>query len=229
MPSPEAFRNLTSRLAERLEKKDPQSAAVKVLAHLERLEKSAQALDTLRQSRNPLNTVEHHARIVGRGARRLQAENQRISRTINDLVGEGYKSLAAQIDQRCNLTHSDYAAEVRAAFRSMSDTERSAALTEALKAGDGPLIAAVCRCPAILSGLSSDRQQHYIQTLQKMKAPDLLEEMDDLGEALSVAEACSQCANVMFNKNYDSEQQSRIDDAERKAAEAEKQLQEILS
>jgi len=137
--------------------------------------------------------------------------------------------LPEAIAQRCNLVPSEYAGELRVAFRSMSDKERNAALNQALQNNDGQLIASVCQAPGILSGLSDDVQARYVESLQERMAGDLLAEMADLDEALSTAEAARNAGELMVDANFNVAEQTAIDAAEAKAAAAERQLQETLS
>lgn len=133
------------------------------------------------------------------------------------------------MDERCNLKPSEFSAEIRSAFRGMDDKAKISALNAALASGDGETIASLCRCPSLLSGIDQEQQERYIRNLQEAKCPDLLEAMADLDESISVAEAVSRTAQMMFDASYNHQQQREIDAAEAAAQQAEAALQETLS
>lgn len=224
-----AFNNLTSRLAERLQGRDNNNHSVRILTLLERLERQAGALDKVRAARNPLDTEAAHARKVAKAAKRLQAESKKIHDQISEISVQGFAEIGQLLEAQTGLVQSEYAGELRATFRSMDDKQRTATLNAALANGDSETIAAIGLSPAILSGVTEEAQTRYLDAIRQMKAPDLIQESEDLNEALQTAGAASELAGILFNENYDSEKQSAIDAAEQAAAEAETALAESMA
>jgi hypothetical protein len=117
--STQAFRNLTTRLAERINSRPDNNYSVQILTLIERLERLAGGLEKLRDNKNPTDTPEAHSRKVANMAKKLQGENTRINAQINEIIVTGTRELYQLIDEQSGLVESDYGPEIRAAFRSM--------------------------------------------------------------------------------------------------------------
>lgn len=228
MPDAKAFNNLTSRLAARLEGRDNNNHSVRILTLIERMERQAAALEQVRLARNPIDTEAAHARKVAKAAKRLQDEAKKIDGLINEISVLGFKEIGELMTAQTGLEQSDYSAEIRTAFRGMTARQRSDALNAALANVDSEVIAAIGLSPAIFSGVTQQEQERYLDAVRQMKAPELIQESEDLSEALSTATAASKLAAIMFSENYDGERQTAIDAAEQAAAEAETALAESM-
>lgn len=228
MPDSKAFNNLTSRLAERLEGRDNNNHSVRILTLIEKLENGASALDKVREAKNPMDTEAAHSRKVAKAAQRLQAESRRIDGLINEIVTIGYREIDNLMTEQTGLVQGEYSAEIRAAFRTMDEKQRTATLIAALKDGNSEVVAAIGLSPAILSGVTEADQQRYLGAIREMKAPELIVESEDLSEALQTATAARDLAGIMFDANYNHAEQTAIDRAELATAEAEAALTQSI-
>jgi hypothetical protein len=226
MPNSNAFNKLNERLAERLDSRQNSRHAKKILGLLERLANQSEAVEKVRAARNPLDTEAAHSRKVAKAAKRLEAEAHRIDEEINEITVAGYKEISEAIDTRAGLVEGKHAGEIRAALRGLNEKQRNDTMLAAMKEGNSDVIGAVGLAPAILSGLTQERQAHYIDTIRQHRAPELILESEDLAEAFSTAEAARQAAAKMFAANYDSDEQLAIDRAELASSEAEAVLAE---
>jgi hypothetical protein len=144
-------------------------------------------------------------------------------------VGAGIKLTSfARNSPGTGLVQGDYSAEIRASFRGMTEKQRSDTILTAMSEGNSEVIAAVSLSPAILSGLDPNVQERSVEAIRQMKCPELIEESDDLSEALQTASAAKELAGIMFSENYDHAEQTAIDQAELDAASAESELTESI-
>ena len=61
--------------------------------------------------------------------------------------------------------------EIRQALRMMKPEERHEALNNALKNGEGVIIAAIVDTPTLLTGIDPKLASRYQESLERMKAP----------------------------------------------------------
>lgn len=219
-----AFRALSKRLADRLERHGGRvdHPCVKILSMIQHMEQRAAALDKVRLSRHPLDTEAAHVRKVAKAAQKMRNESTEIRSRINIVYSQAAAEIVDAIDKQAGLVEGKYDAEIRAAFLKMSDTKRSETLTKALKEGNSEIIAAVCNAPSILSGVDEVLKANMLDGIRKLKSADLLEDFDELNEALHTASAAGRVTDAMFQDNYDSQKMAEIDklEAEAEAAQA---------
>jgi hypothetical protein len=219
-----SFSNLTERLSGRLDSRPNSRHAKKILSLIEKMEIQAAALDKTRKARNPVETEAAHSRKVAGVARKLQAEATRVREEVSDIYVAGVAELGNAIDFNSELVQTEHSAEIRAAFRNMTGKQRSDTLNAALQEGNSEIIASVGMVPSILSGVTADVQQRYMDVIRQQKAPDLIAQKEDLAEAYDAADAADKLAGIIFAENYDPGKQSAIDKAERDSAEAATEL-----
>ena len=73
--------------------------------------------------------------------------------------------------EQTGLIQGEYSAEIRSAFRGMTDKERTNTLNRALANGDSETIAAIGLSPAILSGVTEEAQTRYLDAVRQQRAP----------------------------------------------------------
>jgi hypothetical protein len=224
-----SFSNLTERLSSRLNSRKNSRHAKKILASIQKMERQAAALDKIRNAKNPVDTEAGHSRKIAVVAKKLQAETAKAKAEANDFYASGLAEINTAILSRTGLVETGHAAEIRAAFRTMTGKQRSDTLNTALSEGNSEIIAAVSLVPPILSGVTDEAQKRYIMLLQHAKAADLVEERDDLSDAIETAEAAHKLAGIIFDQNYDPQKQAAIDRAERQTREAESELAESMA
>jgi hypothetical protein len=225
MSHSQAVSNLTERLAERLDGRDNSNHACKLLNLVEKMDRQVTALDNVRSARNPLDTDATHSRRVAKAAQKLYAASQMIYGQINDVSSQGFGEVEKLINEQSGLVQGDYSAEIRAAFRGMTDKERTATLKTALDEGNSEVVAAVCLSPSILSGVKKEVQARYVDNLRQQKAPELIQEYEDIVEAFHVAGVVLTTAQKMYDESYNLAEQGAIDKAESEASVAELMLQ----
>ncbi|CAN0586920.1 unnamed protein product [Ectocarpus sp. 12 AP-2014] len=111
----------------------------------------------------------------------------------------------------------------------MTETERHDALMQAVRDGDGEMIASVCQAPAVLTGVNPDVQVRMLGAIRESKAAAEVKSFNDLSEASETASAAQKTAQMVFAANYDVAQQEAIDRAEQAAKDAEANLQLVAS
>ena len=221
-----AFKALSKRLAEKLEKHGGQvdKPSVKILSMIQRMEQKAAALDKVRISRHPMDTEAAHLRKVAKAATNMRNESAEVRARIGAVYSQAAAEIVDAIDKQAGLVEGKYDAEIRTAFRSMTDSERSKTLTKALQEGNSEIIAAVCTGPAVLSGVNEVLRSNMLTSIRKQKSADLLEEFDELNEALNTANAAERITESMFRDNYDSRKMAEIDKQEAAAEAAQAAL-----
>ena len=171
-----------------------------------------------------MDTEAAHSRKVAKAAKGLQTDLARVDRQINEIAVSGFKEIGELMDVQTGLVEGEYSAEIRSAFRGMTERQRSDTLMAALSDSNSEVIAAIGLSPAILSGVTKEHQDRYLDAIRQQKAPELIRESEDLSEALNTATAASRLAGMMFDENYKASEQAAIDRAESDTAEAEAAL-----
>lgn len=91
--------------------------------------------------------------------------NQVFTQSKNRINAEIDKYKSSQVNERLltsNLKVNDFASEIRAAFRTMSLSEKHQTLNDAIQSGDGAVVAAlVLDVPSVLIGLDAATQEKY--------------------------------------------------------------------
>lgn len=191
------------------------------LDEIRRIHRGVESLETLSANRDPMVTEEAHTARIARSADRLKNESEqahsRLANTLASRLGE----LHNRIKEKTGLVVRDqYAAEIRQALRLLPEKERFEAFNQALKDGDGELIAAVSEAPSLLSGIPKDMATRQVEALEKMKAGDLVNQRDALNESYDEAVAALRSVDTAVKKGFDPAKLKEIREAEQRHAEA---------
>jgi hypothetical protein len=127
-------------------------------------------------------------------------------RELKKLVGEAKTRSAALIaaerfnvernrEGKANLTPSAFAAEIRAVVRAMPTGDKLKVLNDAVDAGDGATIAALCDCPAVVSGITGTMAADY-RRMYLQKAVPLADEY--IGETESAIKGVLEAADSLL-------------------------------
>jgi len=160
------------------------------------------ALVRMHATVDPTQTKAAHDKKVIVTASKL---NDRYKQTLKDVqvvLRDGLRDIQSRIDAKVSLKPDAFAQELRAAFRSMSHTERVTALVEMTKTNNGPALAAITEAPAMLSGVTEGQQKQYRDAIVQMHAPtecveeaELLEAFNGTLAAMDVATALAKDLN----------------------------------
>ncbi len=126
-------------IAERMVRDLPNHSSAKSMQGvINRLAQGAMALDGVHQNRSPLETGAAHALKVAKMARQLDKE---VTVSINRL-GEahrvGREAVQRRIEEKVNLKPDAFAAEIRAAFRTLSARDKAALVNQACERKSRP-------------------------------------------------------------------------------------------
>lgn len=189
---------------------------------IRRIHRGVESLESLSSNRDPMITEAAHTATIARHADRLKDESElahtRLANTLASRLGE----LHNRIKEQTGLVVRDqYAAEIRQALRLMPEKDRFAAFNQALKDGDGELIAAVSEAPSLLSGIPKDMAARQVDALEKMKAGDLVKQREALNDSYDEAVAALRSVDTAVKKGFDPAKLKEIREAEQRHAEAQ--------
>lgn len=191
------------------------------LDEIRRIHRGVESLENLSANRDPMVTEEAHTAKIARSADRLKNEAERAhSRLTNTLVSRLGELHNRIVEQTGLVVRDQYAAEIRQALRLLPEKERFEAFNQALKDGDGQLIAAVSEAPALLSGIPKDMAARQFEALEKMKAGDLVNQRQALNESYDEAVAALRSVDTAVKKGFDPAKLKEIREAEQRHAEA---------
>ena len=198
--------------------------AYQMLSLIERVGKNVNAVNKVRENRNPMDTDAAHSRKVAKAAQLMREQTRMIDQTALKLYQLSVERINKEIDQQAGLVEGKFDQEIRTAFRGLSEKQRADTLSEALKNGNSEVIAAVCLGPSVLSGVDDKSRNEFIRDLRKAKAPQLLEDLDEIHNAMSITNVAREIADNLFNDSYDPKKQAEIDRAEAQAKTAQEML-----
>ena len=191
------------------------------LDEIRRIHRGVESLETLSANRDPMVTEEAHTARIPRSADRLKNESTRAHDRLSNALLSRLGELNNRIKEKSGLVcRAEYAAEIRHAMRLLPEKERFAAFNQALKDGDGELIAAVAEAPSMLSGIPKDMAARQAEALEKQKAGDLVEERQAINESYDEAVAALRSVNSAVDKGFDPARLKEIREAEQRHAEA---------
>ena len=166
-------------------------------AHATRLTAAVESLEKLIATPDPTETSAKHTQRVAEASRKLEARVAEIRDKIHDDARAGAETLTRRAEERAGLTESPYAAEVRAAVRSMTPKARDKALVQAMEDGDGATIATLTNAPAIASGLDAKHLTEVRERFVEKHAPQESEALADLMQTFgTVTGIASQVASA---------------------------------
>lgn len=147
---------------------------------LNRIETEGSNLLDMMESPDPMKSALAHDILVNNEKSRLRDLIAKAGSTIAPLVATfREKAASAQIDKAA-LVPDQHAQEFRGVWRGMSDEQQNNLLNAAMKSRDGASIAALTEAPAILSGLTVQRQQQIKDAYLESVAPSKTDELDEV-------------------------------------------------
>lgn len=165
---------------------------------LKHIETEATNLLDMMESPDPMKSVLAHDLRVDSEKSRLRDLIAKAGSTIAPLISTfRSKAASAQLDKAA-LIPDQHAQEFRNVWRGMSGESQINFLDGAMKSRDGASIAALTEAPAILSGLTAQRQQQIKDAYLESVAPS---NTDELSEVQSVVSTFLQSAASLAAPN----------------------------
>lgn len=191
-----------------------------IYAQVANLTNAAEALHTLRMTRDPTITDGAHQKRVSLAAARLGRETTAAINRIIKISADGHADLAARIREKTKLHPDIYAAEVRATFRTLSNTERMKLLGELVDGNRGPELAALVKAPATITGLPEEYRARFEAAFIARHASEELSEQKALEEAFATSMVSTRTAGEIADTYADPIRLAEIQKAEAKATDA---------
>lgn len=219
-PKVRALRAIAERSASKLPSGEGHAAQRQVHHHVVRLADAAEALHTLRLTRDPTQPEIAHVKRVCLAAERLGKD---ITATLNGIIkitGDGHASIDGRIAAKTKLQPDSYASEVRAVYRGMTPTEQMQLLKELVDQNRAAELAAIIKAPTSLTGMSDEHRQRWEATFTAKHAPDEVAEKAALEEAFGDAMVSTKTAGELADAYADPVKLAEITKAEEVAAAA---------
>lgn len=217
---------------ERLEKRlndRSSSYARKHLMEIRKMASSVEGLERLALSRNLKDTPEAHLAKVASATKRLKTQSTNTLNSISETYREGAKALTESIQREANLVPNKFAPEIRQAFHGMSHKDKMDVLNNSLKNKNTETLAAILEAPEILTGLNEDTKARYRDSAEKMLAPELYQQREELNEAFEVALAAEKSMYNAIKEGFDPDKLAEIDAAEQKHQEAAQAFESAMT
>jgi hypothetical protein len=196
---------------------------------LTRLTEGAEALHTLFVTRDPTITDGAHIKRTTLAAERLGKETTATINRLSSAFQDGLADLTRRIAAKVHLVPHPDAAEIRAVFRGMNTTERTALLGKLVAEGRGPELAALVKTSGLLTGLSPEHQQRYEAAFISQHAPDEAAEEAALKAAFDDALVSTRVAGEIAAAYANPAKLAEIAAAEKAAAAAASAFNEKVS
>lgn len=192
-----------------------------VVGEVRRLVDFAEALHTLRTTRDPTQTDVAHQKRVLTAAVKFAKETDAALARLNKSWATGYLNIDARIAAKVNLKPDAYAAEVRDLYRQMSSAEKAKFFTELVDEGRGSELAAIVKAPRAVTGMPEDQRQKYEAAFVARHAPDEVREQEALKETFDTALVVHREARGLAAAYSDSAKLAEIERAENAATAAQ--------
>ena len=209
-----ALVELAKRLSAKLPPGDGHAATRQVIGATLHLTDAARSLHNLRTTRNPTETEGSHQKRISLAAERLGRETTATTNRLSEFLRSGRSDLAVRIAEKTKLTPDAYAAEIRAVYRGMTQTERTKLLADLVDGGRGPELAALVNAPTTLTGMSDEFRQQYVAAFIAKNAPAESEEQALLDEVYSDALVSTQTVGALADAYADPAKLAEITRAE---------------
>src|SRR5262249_14195650 len=132
--------------------------------------------------------------------------------------------IEASIKNKTQLVPDAYAAELRAVYRGMSSTERTALVARFIDEKRGPELAAIIKAPGSLTGMPDDQRGNYEAAYIAKHAPEELIDQAALNDALETVNVAARTAREVASAYNDPAKLAEIARAEAAAEAAAKKF-----
>lgn len=207
------------------ERHDSQNTLHKDLqARLNDLTGQLNALEVIRQNRDPLASPDAHALKVGQAASRLRFLAEEAEKVITSKAKEAEGSFEAALRENSGLKPGPYAPEIRQRLHDLKPGEKVKAIQSLIEGKDGSSLSAIFDAPTMLSGLSATDISTYKEQYYKVAVPEIVKARDtyrDLTEHVQTAIKTSLSAASEYS---DSRKLRELEEREVASARAQDQL-----
>lgn len=143
----------------------------KVRSILGRIESEARSLVQLVENPDPMKSPAAIDLVVNAEKARLRSLIAESRGKLTNLVSGSRAADEAARVTKAKLVPDALAAEIRSVFRSLDTAGKHKFLGEAIKAGDGPTIAAIVTVPSVVTGISAQQSEQYREAYLESIAP----------------------------------------------------------
>jgi len=213
------LRHMKDRLFEQLPAgNDLYTGSRAMAAYLSRSAAAQEAMEQLAENPNPTETEARHQTRVADAAKKQKQRVSEFWEAVNELGNDYSHDLTRRIQERAGLKEDRYAAEVRAAVRTMEPSARREVLMKALDSGDAATFAALAFAPSTTTGLEPEYTSRLTQSYYQKHAPEESAALDALtdtmGTVFSGLSAVKRAANEATDPQYIGRIQAEAEKAE---------------
>ena len=182
--------------------------------------KAVESLENLSINKSPIDTDAAHTLKLAKATENLKLKAQKMREDAHETYRSGLMDIESAIKKQAGLIADSNASEIRQALRMMKPEERHEALNNALKNGEGVIIAAIVDAPTLLTGIDPKLASRYQESLERMKAPDLVADRDSLNDSFTTALTVLKSVDNAINAGFDREKLQEISASEKRHQEA---------
>ena len=194
-----------------------------------RVQHGVDAIDELSRNRNPMETDAAHFKKVSLHAKNLKLKAEKAKRDIQDSMRQSVIKLEEETTAKTNLIEGKYSNEIRAAYRSMENSERAKAINQAIVEKDAPTVAAIVKAPAVLTGFTNDELTRYQTEYKNLVAPDYMGKLEGILDNEQLASTALNSAISASNEYIDNERYNEVERLEGLSLAAEGAFRESFN
>lgn len=184
------------------------------------LRMAAEALDSVRLSRSPLDTPAAHVLKVAKKAKQFREQATASFNRAAETYASRLRDIEQRIDSKVSLKPNEYGEEIRRRYRELDGKARSQFIKEMIDSNDAASLAAITRAPPVLSGHSKEQLAAFEQAIIKEHAAPELAERDALIETFDSVSAAVGAADKFAKELTDPATLSEIERADAEATAA---------
>lgn len=208
-------------LAGRLSAMGDNAVVREMRAEVDAIAKAATDLDAAHANHSPLMTPAAHAVKVAKQAREFDKQAAASLNRILPAYGRAQQDVERRILEKINLRPNEFASEIRTAFRHLNSKKKSELITQLVKEGRGPELAAIVEAPSVLTGIGDEEKARYKAMMVETHAADLLNELELIRSAFNEADTAITTAGQMVRALTDPNKLAEIERDHAAAAAAD--------
>ena len=195
---------------------------------VQNLTSQLERLENLAITKSPRDTEEAHLLKLEEAGNKLLKRQERLWDVVQERARQEINSRNSEARNRLNMASTPYASEIRNALRLMTEEERSEAINKAMERKDGPFIRALEEAPAMLSGVTNDRQGIVVDQFMSAHEPQLMGEVKDIIDGMQTALTALSTAKRAVREGIDPQKLQEIKAAEERYEEARRDFDEAV-
>ena len=195
---------------------------------VQNLTSQLERLENLAITKSPKDTDEGHLLKLEEAGNKLLKRQERLWDVVQQRARQEINSRHSEVRNRLNMASTPYASEIRNALRLMTEEERSEAIQKAIAQKDGAFIRALEEAPAMLSGVSPDRQGIVVNQFMSTHEPQLINEVNEIMDGMQTALSALSTAKRAVREGIDPQKLRDIKAAEERYEEAKREFDEAI-